>query len=118
EREFRIFLRALVSELPWAVNLIAECPIFNLVWLLAAILAPLVSPVSVARFVAVFDPVARVVNRAEAGVDADVGLSPDHLAVPEKLVSAEAVALQIVPRQLRARRSLIFWPDAVFPVVA
>jgi hypothetical protein len=59
-----------------------------------------------------------IIYRAQTGVDADVGLRSEHLAVTQKLVCAKAVALEIVPRQIDSRRTLIFGPNPVFPVVA
>ena len=53
--------------------------------------------------VAVLDPVAGVLDRAEAGVDADVGLDAEALAVAEELVGAEAVGLERAPGAAPAR---------------
>src|SRR5262245_17922131 len=61
---------------------------------------------------------ARVVNRPQPGVDANVRLRADALAVAQELVSAEAVGLDAAPGQFRPRRALVLRPYAVLPVVA
>src|SRR5262249_20823103 len=63
-------------------------------------------------------PVARVVNRPQPGVDANVRLRADALAVAQELVRAETVGLNAAPGQLGPRRTLILRPYAVLPVVA
>ena len=107
-----------MAELPGAVELVAQPPIGHLVRGFTTVLAALVGPVGVARFVGVLHPIAGVVHRAEAAVDADVGLGADALAVAQKLVGAEAIGLEVVPGQLGPHRALVLGADAVLPVVA
>src|SRR5436305_1554057 len=59
-----------------------------------------------------------IIDRAEPGIDADVWFGADALAIAKKLVSAEAVAFQIVPSEVESDRSLILWPNPILPVVS
>src|SRR5262245_1600945 len=61
---------------------------------------------------------ARVVNRSQSGVDANVRLRADALAIAQELVRAEAVGLNAAPGQFRPRRALVLRPYPVLPVVA
>src|SRR5262249_33495895 len=110
--------RALVPELPRAVDLVAEAPELHVVGRIAAVLAPLIGPVRVLRFVRVLHPMPGIVDRAEAQVEADIGLRADTLRVAQEPAGAEPVPLEAVPGQLQTRRALIFRADAVGPGVA
>ena len=118
ERELGVVLRVLVAELPGPVDLVAQPPDLDAPRLVAAVLAPLLRPVGVAGLVRVLDPVAGVLDRAEPGVDAQVRLDAQLLAIAQELVRAEAVGLERAPGVIAARRTLVARPDAVLPVVA
>src|SRR5262249_13811663 len=107
-----------MAHLPGAVNLVAQRPVLDVIRLLAAVLATLISPVGVARLVAVLDPVASVVNRAQTGINANVGLGANSFAITQELIHAETITLQIVPCQVDAHRALVLWSDSILPVVA
>ena len=55
---------------------------------------------------------------AEAGVDAQVGLDAQLLAVAQELVGAEAVGFDRAPGVVAPRRALVARTDAVQPVIA
>ena len=59
----------------------------------------------------------RFINRAQTKVDADVRLCANRLAILQKFIGAKTIAFQIVPGQVFAHRTLIFRPDAIFPVI-
>ena len=64
-------------------------------------------------------PIAQLLRTAAADVACEVGLSPDLLAQPKKLVRAQAVVvfhLQAA-RQAEANRALIDRANAVVPMV-
>jgi hypothetical protein len=58
-----------------------------------------------------------VIDGSQPGVDADVWFGVNQLAVTQKLVGAEAVALQIVPGKIQPHRPLILWSNPVLPVI-
>ena len=97
ERELGVIFGVLVPQLPPAVDLVTEPPIFHLVRVVTPVLAALVGPISVARFVGVLHPVPRVVDGTQAAVDADVGLRADAFGIAQKFVGAKTIALECVP---------------------
>src|SRR6185295_15500639 len=72
----------------------------------------------IAGFVRVFDPVPGVFDGAESGVDAEIGLDLEALAIGEEVVGPEAVALHRPPGVIAPSRALVAGPDAILPVVA
>src|SRR5215208_3608605 len=106
------------TDLPLPVHLVAQPPVFDVVRLLVAVLAPEVGPVGVARAVAVLDPGLGLVHRACPHVDADVGLGPQQATVLYELVRAEAVGFFGGPREIHLPRTLLARTDPVGPVVS
>jgi hypothetical protein len=103
-----------VAELPGAVDLVAEAPDLHVPGLLAPVLAAQLRPVRVRRLVRVVDPVAGVLDRAEARVDAEVRLDLELLAVREEIVGPEAVGLERAPGVVAAHGPLVAGPIPSF----
>ncbi len=116
--ELGVVFGVLVTDLPGTVELVAESPILHRPRFVAAVLAAQIGERGVARFVGVLDPLARFVDGAEAGVDAQVRLGADLFAVAEELVGAEAVRFDVAPGVVGADGAAGFGTDAVAPVVA
>src|SRR5206468_13086524 len=70
EREFGVILGIFVSELPRAIDFVTQAPILHAIWLFMTIFAALLGPIGIARLVNVFDPLTRVLDRAQTRVDA------------------------------------------------
>ena len=83
-----------------------------------SVLLPLADPRRLLLAVRVLHPVPRIVNRAESKVDADVRLGANQRRIAKELVGAEAIGLDVVPRQLEPGGTLIARTDAILPVVA
>src|SRR5262249_37633973 len=106
------------THLPRSVYLVAQCPVLNFVGLFASVLSPLVGPVGMTWFIAVLDPMPRIVDRSQSGVNANVRFGADEFAIAQKLISAEAIALQIVPGEIYSDRALVLRPDPILPVIS
>ena len=118
QRELRVVLSVLVAELPGPVDLVAQAPHFDVPRLLAPVLGALLRPVGRTRLVAVLHPLPRLVRRAESGVDAQIRLGADALAIFQEFVGAEAIRFQCAPGVIGTRGPLVARPDAIRPVVA
>ena len=78
----------------------------------------LVRPIGAGGRVAIFHPVARIVERARAHVDARDVFGSDFLVQLHPFVGADLVGLDDTPGELQAPGPLVLGTEAVAPVVA
>src|SRR4051812_4374068 len=107
-----------MPELPRTINLIPESPILNVPGTIPAIRAPHIRVLRVCRFVAVLHPVARLIDCAQAGIDADVWLRSGALAIFQELVGPKLIRFERAPCIVAPRGPLILRPDPILPVVS
>ena len=107
-----------MADLPGAVHLVAEAPVFHNVRLPAPVGDAHVGVLRAGRRVAVFDEVGGVLNAAGAHVDGQHGFASDVAAEVDEFVGAEPVAFNGLPCQVAPRRPLLARADAVLPAVA
>ena len=84
-----IFLGFQVADLPGAVHLVAQAPVFHLVGLGIAVADAQVGVIGAGRGVAVFHPGAGFVQRAGAQVDAQHGRRAQLAAVFDEFIGAK-----------------------------
>ena len=107
-----------MADLPGSVDLVADAPVTHVVRLREAMRLAQLHRFGGLRAVAILQPVARLAQVAVAAVDHEEGLRFQQTAEADELVSAEVVALQRVPGEVEARRTLVAGADAVAPAVA
>src|SRR5690606_19691161 len=103
---------------PRPIDLVADAPVFDAVWLFKPVLAAQVGEGGVPRAVAILDPVARLAHIPIATVDSDVRFRADFAAEGDELVRTEGVWLHRAPRKVGARHSFLDRADAIAPAIA
>ncbi|MDR6168452.1 hypothetical protein QE367_002656 [Microbacterium paludicola] len=113
-----VLVRGLVTDLPRAVELVAQAPEPDVERSGCAVAATQVGPVRAAGVVGVLDERAGLVDTARAEVDRLHDLDLGLARPVDELVESERVGLDGVPCSVEPVRTLGHGTDAVLPVVA
>src|SRR5438045_3770153 len=107
-----------MSDLPGAIHLVAQTPIFDGVRFGVPMRRAQVSVVRAFGRIAIFDEIGGLLNRACTQVDAEHRFCVNRLAKVYKLIRAKLVALDGLPGQFAPLWTLLARADTIFPAVA
>ena len=116
--EAAVLLGGLRADLPGAVHLIPEAPVFDAEGLLEAVGAAAVAELGATGKVAVFDEVARLGDAARAEIDGEHALRSGAARPFLKFVYADLVGLYRAPCEIEPPRAQLTRAGPVLPVVA
>src|SRR5438105_1221953 len=106
-----------MTHLPRTIHFIAESPVSDLPGIAAAVLFAQPRGAGVLGRVDIFHPLLRLVPCPGSEVRANVGLRVERLGVIQKLMCAEAIALDSTPGHLEPRRTLVLRADPIPPMI-
>src|SRR4029077_8026607 len=107
-----------VSDLPRAVHLVSQAPVFYFVRLCEAMFAPQFAPARALFHIAIFHQRGGFLRRTGTKIEPHERKSAHGLAPGHEFIGAEPVAVEGIPRLVEHARTVLLRAYAVQPVVA
>ena len=114
----RVFVHLQVADLPRAIHLIANAPIFDIIRVTVTVAGAQIGIVGAGGGVAILDQIRGGLNRAGAHVDGQHRRAVDRLAEVHKLIGAEMVGLNRLPGQVATAGPLLLGANPIEPIIA
>src|ERR1051326_4281122 len=105
-----------MTHLPGTIHFVAEPPISNFPGIATAVLFAQPGGGSIFGAVDILHPLLRLAPCASSEVRANVRLRVERLGVVQKLMCAEAIALDSTPGHFEPRRTLVARTDPIAPM--
>src|SRR5689334_15641083 len=98
-----------MPNLPGAIHLVPQTPIFHTMRILIAVRGPQIGIFGPDRRITVFDKICRILNGSRSQVGAEHWLCPDGFAELNEFIGPELIRLNGMPGEIAAAWTLLSW---------